>query len=559
MNRRVAVGSMLAVALFTGSLAPPKTLHAQDTHTHELGRVDFPVSCGPGVQSDFDRAVALLHHMMYEDARRAFEGIAERDAECAMARWGIATTLFQPLWPTRPSPADLRRGHELIEVARELGSVTDVERALIGATGAFFEDPESADWRTRIERWAAAMAEAHAAAPDHVETAALYALSRLALAPYTDDRARLQAEAADVLAAIHAEHPRHPGAIHYTIHANDVDGRAGESLEVVRSYSGIAPSVPHALHMPTHIFVRLGEWDDVIEWNRRSADAALEVDAGGRTSHHYPHATDYLLYAHLQRGDDASARAVMEETLEHGPYQRSFVSAYHLAAMPARFAIEREAWEEAADIEPRTPRELPWDSTYWPEAMSWFARGIGAVHTGDLEAARASEDRMAELRDAAREAGEAGFADYIEVDRLILESLIRRAEGDDEIALEMIRAAVEAEERIEKHPISPGALTPAAEARGHLLMSLDRPAEALAAYETALETWPGRYHSLLGAARAARAAGEDALARAYYRELLETVGNAGSDRAGVTEAKRRLADQAGRPENAPLPQPEEPS
>ena len=516
---------------------PPAAAQEGAGHEHDLGEVRFGVSCATEVQPEFDRAVALLHHMMYEDARRTFEAVAREDPDCAMARWGIATTLFQPLWPTRPGPEELRRGWDEIEQARALEPASDREQNLVAATEAFFREPETAEWRKRIERWAAAMEKGYEAHPDDIETAAFYALSQLALGTVSEDRMAVNEGAARILLAIHEREPTHPGAIHYTIHANDVDARAGESLDVVRSYSGIAPSVPHALHMPTHIFVRLGEWAEVIQWNRRSADAALEVDAGGGVSHHYPHATDYLLYAHLQRGDDGRARAVLEETLAKERYQDSFISAFHVAAMPARYAVERRAWEEAAAVEPNTPATLSWDKYPWPEAIAWFGRGLGAARSGDLATAREAEARMAALRDGAEESGERDFAAYIEVDRLILAGWIAHAEGDNETAVERIRSAAELEKTVQKHPVTPGALMPPYEALGDLLLELDRRGEALAAYEASLQTWPGRYNSLLGAARAAAAIPDAEKAQGYYEELLEVVGDAETTRPGVEEAR----------------------
>jgi len=519
------------------ALAAPR-LAAQHAHGQDdLGVVRFAVSCDARVQPGFDRGVALLHHMMYEDARRAFEAVAEEDPGCAMAHWGIAATLFQPLWPTRPTPAELALGWEETQRARALGPGSDRERALLASAEAFFREPETAEWWTRIERWAAAMEEAYRGHPDDTETAAFYALSQLAIGQIAEDRLAHNERAAEILLAIHESEPTHPGAIHYTIHANDVDARADESLDIVRGYSGIAPSVPHALHMPTHIFVRLGEWPGVIEWNRRSADAALEVDAGDGISGHYPHATDYLLYAHLQRGDDEQARAVLAETLERERFQDIFTSAFHLAAMPARFAVERRAWAEAAAIEPRAPASLSWDRYTWPEAISWFARGVGAARSGDLAAARDAEARMTALRDRASDTGERDFATYIEVDRLVLSGWMAHAEGDAETAIERMRAATELEATVQKHPVSPGALLPPYEALGDLLLELERPAEALAAYESSLETWPGRYNTLLGAARAAAAVPAAAKARAYYAKLLEVVGDAASTRPGVREAR----------------------
>jgi tetratricopeptide (TPR) repeat protein len=382
------------------------------------------------------------------------------------------------------------------------------------------------------------MAAAHEASPDDHDVAALYALSLLALSPAAAERDPLHDEAEAVLREIYEQEPTHPGAIHYSIHATDVDGRADNALDMVKAYSDIAPQVPHALHMPTHIYVRLGEWPGVIEWNRRSADAALERPVGDAVSHHYPHATDYILYAHLQRGEDDRALEVLEETLDRDSFQRSFISAFHLAAMPARYAVERRQWEEAAALEPRTPDYLPWDNALWAEGMTWLARGLGALHTDDLNRAGEAESRLAALRDAAKEAGEDAFAAYIEIDRLILAGWIARKEDRPDEAVELIREAAKLEGTVEKHPVTPGALLPPYEALGDLLLDLDRPDEALEAYQASNEVWPGRFNTLLGAARAAAAAGDEDAARTWYAELLEVAGS--SDRAAVSEAEQHL-------------------
>ena len=260
--------------------------------------------------------------MQYVEASAAFEQIAEADPGCAMAHWGIAMTLFQPLWPARPSPEALQRGWEEVTKAQALGTGTDREADLVTAAEAFFREPESAAWRTRIQRWSDAMSQAHAARLDDVETGAFYALSQLAAGPMAPDRMAYHGRAAEILLGIYEREPTHPGAIHYTIHANDVDVRSSESIEVVRSYDDIAPEVPHALHMPTHIFVRLGAWPEVIEWNQKSAEAALRFPAADGISHHYPHALDYLVYAYLQRGEDDKARALVQDVSEEEePFQ----------------------------------------------------------------------------------------------------------------------------------------------------------------------------------------------------------------------------------------------
>ncbi len=521
--------------------AEAQTVHPVSHDADQLGEVDFQVSCVEAVQDDFDRAVALLHHMMYAEARATFQEITEAAPECAMAHWGIAKTLYQPMWPSRPNQADRERGWELVQTARDLGPGSERQEALLAATEAFFQDPEVDEYWPRILRWADAMEEAYQAHPDDNEVAAFYGLAVMARGQSTDDPVAHNARTAEILAEVLEREPLHPGAIHYTIHADDVTGRASENLEVVDRYSEIAPSTPHALHMPSHIYVRLGDWPDVIEWNRQSAEAALQHPVGDSVSFHHIHALDYKLYGYLQRGEDERARRVLDEALATGPYQEDFNSAFHLAIIPARFAVERRDWDEAAELQPRQPEYLEWDRYFWPEALSWYGRGLGAVHTGDLESAQEAEARMMELRDAASEADEAAFATYIEVDRLILSGRIAYAQGDAEQAVALTREAAELEETVEKHPITPGALSPPSEALGELLAELDRPADALAAFEDGLDVWPKRYHSLVGAARAARDAGESERAQAHYATFLEVTDEA-AERGGVTEARREVGD-----------------
>ncbi len=536
---RLATGALVAVGLaMTGGPAQSQTGHEQDNAT--VGSVDFDVSCTAAVDHDFDRAIAFLHHMQYEESRGAFERITEADAGCAMGHWGIAMTLFQPLWPERPTPEALQRGWQEVQQARQLGPGTEREADLVAAAEAFFPDPDLADWWTRITRGSEARARAHQARPGDIETGALYALSQLAAGQIAQDRMTYHGRAAEVLLGIYEREPAHPGATHYTIHANDVSGRAGESLNVVRSYDDIAPQVPHALHMPTHIFVRLGEWAEVVAWNRKSADAALRFPAGNRVSHHYPHALDYLTYAYLQRGEDERAAAVLAEALaQRQTFQGTFVSAFHLAAMPARYALERRAWDEARAITPRTPDSVAWDQFGWAESLSWFARGLGAARTNDEGEAGRAERRMVELRDTARRSGEEAFAIYIEVDRLVLAAWRAYAAAEVERAVRLGHEAADLEAETQKHPVTPGAIYPAQEALGDLLLELRRPQEALAAYEASLETWPGRFNSLLGAGLAARAAGLQEKARTHYRTLLDVTG-ADSQRPAIAEARRFL-------------------
>ncbi|MFH5886048.1 hypothetical protein ACG2F4_17205 [Halalkalibaculum sp. DA3122] len=511
-----------------------------NAQSQDYGQVDFEVSCKEEVQADFNRALAMLHNMMYETAQDDFREITQADPECAMAYWGVATTLFQPLWGTRPSEEDLRQGWQTINKALELAD-SERERLLVESTAAFFREPGIANFWTRIRRWAEAVEAAYEAYPDDEDIAALYGLTRLAIALRADNRDPLHDEAEAILREIYERIPSHPGAIHYTIHATDVDGRAGNALDIVEAYGKIAPAVPHALHMPTHIYVRLGNWPEVIDWNLKSAEAALNYPVNGSISHHYLHAIDYLVYAYLQRGEDEKAESAAERGFSKEPHQASFVAAFHTAAIPARLAVERQKWNKVAKLEPRSPGYLPWDASPWAEGLTWFARGLGAVHTGDIETARESEQKLGDLRDGAKAGGADDMATYIEIDRRILTGWIAHAQNDNRKGVNLLQSAAELENKIEKHPVTSGALLPPNEALGNLLMDLDRPAEALEAYEASDAVWPGRYNTLLGAARAAKAAGKKQAAGEYYERLLANAQD--SNRAGTREAQGFIAGQ----------------
>ncbi len=493
-----------------------------DTH---IGDVNFGVACEESVQSEFDEALGMMHHMMYVASRSAFEEIIEQDPDCAMAYWGVATTLFQPLWGTRPSDEELQRGWEMIGKAKERVE-SEREKKLIKSTAGFFRDPETADFRTRIQRWADGVAEAYQSYPDDADIASLYGLTLMTRAQFMEDRGSLFDEAEDVLRRVFEQIPTHPGAIHYSIHATDVDGRAENALDMVEMYAHIAPHVPHALHMPSHIYVRLGDWPQVIDWNLQSADAALKYPVNGAESHHYIHAIDYLVYAYLQRGEDGKAEDAWRRVKHKERHQGTFISAFHIAAIPARLAVERGDWERAAALQPRDPDYLPWDASPWAEALTWYARGLGAVHTGDIGSAADAEQRLAELRDVARDRGDDNMVVYIETDRLVLAGRIALANGEKDKAVELTREAVQLEKTVEKHPVTPGALQPPREALGNLYMDLGMPDEALAAYEASDQIWPGRLNTLMGAAVAARMNGRADLAREHFARLLESAAGA---------------------------------
>ena len=514
--------TLLSLTILIGSASVANAqFHTHDEQTPVA--VDFRVSCSTPVQARFDRAVAMLHHMTYPEARAVFEQVAKIDPRCAMAHWGIAMTLFQPLWPTRPSPQELQQGWREVQTAESLSPTTDRERLLVQAVAAFFRKPASTDYWLRIRRWQQAMERAYAAFPRDADVAALSALALLAVVP-SDTVSRAPADsAATRLLAVLERIPEHPGAMHYLVHANDMPGRERESPNVLRQYEATAPDNPHALHMPTHVYVRLGDWDAVIGGNERAAEAALRFPAGDHGQFvwdEFPHAIEYLIYALLQRGDDEAAARQLQRLIDTPRLQPSFKTAFHLASTRARYAVERHAWREAMALAPREPASLDWDRFAWPEAVTWFAKGLGAAHEGSLEEARAAAARLQLLESNANAAGEPLFARSIRILRLEVDAWLAHAEGAAGSSVALMREAAALEMATPKHSVTPAPTLPAEELLGDLLLEAGQHAEALAAYRRALSQYPRRFNSLLGAARAARATGEDAVARAYRQELL---------------------------------------
>jgi tetratricopeptide (TPR) repeat protein len=499
MRQRASAGlATLAVGCAAG-------MGAQESATPvaSLGTVHFPISCSKDAQAGFDRGLALLHHMTYPQAREEFARLVGLEPGCAMAHWGVAMTLFQPLWPTRPGPEDIRRGRTEIRAARSLGAATERERLFLEAAAGFFREPDSLDYRERVRGWHQGMERVHAAFPEDPEAATWLALATLAVAPAAGVAREHSDRAAELLLPVYRANPNHPGAMHYLIHADDVPGREHESPEIVRRYTTIAPDNPHALHMPTHIYTRLGDWERVVEGNLRAAATALEQPAGegGRyVWDEFPHAIEYLVYAYLQLGDTGAARAQLRRLQATKSLEPTFKTAFHLASTPARYALERKAWREAMALPPREPAWLDWDRFAWPEAVTWFARGLGAAHEGRRDRARAAAARLVELEAAAGRSGEPLFARQIAVLRLGVEGWTAHAQGHADSALALLRQAAALEATTPKPAVTPAPTLPAQELLGDLLLEQGRPKEAAAAYRRALELYPGRRNSLRGAA-----------------------------------------------------------
>jgi hypothetical protein len=515
--------------------------HAQHEHAEpagepdRLGQVNFPVSCDPAVQPQFNRALALLHSFWYNAAESAFAGVADKDPACAMAHWGVAMSLYHPLW-TEPGGAALEAGAAAVERAESAGGKTELERDFISAIAAFYRDYETKDHVTRVLAYEKAMEQLYSRHRGSDEAALFYSLALQGAAQVSPPDATYarQKKAGAIAEMVFAEHPDHPGAAHYVIHAYDYPALADRALDAARRYAKIAPDSPHALHMPSHIFTRLGYWDESIASNIDSRDAARKHSSLGDELH----ALDYLVYAYLQMGrDDLARRALDEAPGESGGGAVRFAGFYALASMPARYSLERRQWKEAAALEV-SDDVFPGEGYSWTEISLHFARGLGAARSGDLAAARAAMQRLSSISDTVQVRY---WSSAAEVHRDAVAAWVAHAEGESDKALERMRAAADLEDKIDKHPVSPGYVLPARELLGDLLMELGRPDEAMAEYEAALRSSPRRFNGLYGAAQAAEAAGQPRKAAAFYRQLVDLAGDSESRSAELRHARDFLA------------------
>ena len=539
---RISLRNALLGCVFAASLAPAE-LGAEAIG--KVGDVEFPVSCSADAQQQFTRAVALLHSFWYEEAVKAFIGVAETDPGCAMAYWGVAMSNWYPLWYP-PSEAALKAGADAVAKAKSIGAKTDRERDYIEAIAAFYRDSDKLDNRTRSVAYEKAMEQVYARYPDDREAGVFYALALNTTALPTDKTYANQEKAAKILQQVFAEQPNHPGAAHYLIHSYDSAPLADLGLPAAICYSDIAPAVPHALHMPSHIFTRVGQWQNAIESNLASADAgqnyAAKVFGPGVVWDQTLHALDYLEYSYLQTGQDTEAKRVLDQLMS---YQKatpsSLAAAYAVAAIPARYVVERQNWAEAATLSPPA-LSLAADAFPWTAPMITFARALGAAHTGDLTAAQVEIAKLQAARDALIKAKNTYWAGQVDVEVRAASALLAQAQGSGEEALALMRSAADLEDSSDKHPVTPGSIVPARELLGDMLLEANQPALALAEYERSLSSAPNRFHGLAGAARAAERAG-DAAKTKLYREKLVQVAAADSNRAELLSAKRLLAEQ----------------
>ena len=525
------------------------------------GTVDFKVSGAPEMRSEFIRGVALLHSFFYEEARRIFTSVAEQDPNCAMAQWGIAMTWWHPIW-TPPTSDEMRAGKAAIEKAMAMKAGTDLERGFITALNAYYNTPDSPTVGVvgqschgpvgapdRVVAYEKAMRQLSEQYPDDFEAQTFYAFAILALgyATPTDTTLAKQLQAAALLEKLWKKNPNHPGVTHYLIHSYDYPALAERGLPAARSYGSIAPWVPHALHMPSHIFTRLGMWEESIAANRSSADASRAYAAmrhRDATEAEELHALDYMAYSYLQEGQDAKAKEIVDfaATVRKTNPELEFSGAYALAAIPSRYALERNAWSEAAALPiPSIPH---WSSFPFMEALIEYAHALGRAHTGDLEGARKAMDRMRQLRDATSDPKFDYFKRQLDQQVQAASAWVAYGENKKEDAVTMLRRAADAEDILGKHPVSPGALVPAREQLGDLLLTLNRSKEAQQEFEAALKIYPGRFRGLYGAAHAAEQIGEKEQANHYYAKLIAQTAKADGSRGELAQLRDHVAEDA---------------
>ena len=521
------------------------------------GAIDFQISCSPAVQAQFNRGVALLHSFFYEEARNIFTTVATQDPDCAMTQWGIAQSWWHPIW-TPPNPDEMAAGRAAAEKALAL-KATPRERAFIEAINVYYNSPQPESEgpagqschgpigpRERVVAYEKAMRKALDAFPKDFETQVFHAFAVLSVGyatPLDTTRANQRA-AGQTFDRLWKKHRRHPGVAHYIIHSYDYPELATRALPAAQAYADIAPWVPHALHMPSHIFTRLGMWDEAIAGNQASAEASRSYAAQRKRDAaevEELHALDYQMYSYLQQARDDSAKQVLDRAAGvRATYpELEFVGAYAMAAMPARYALERNAWAEAATL-PIPPRPH-WAKFPFVESLFEYAHALGRARTGDREGARKAVERMRALQAATTDVKFDYFKKHLDLQIQAASAWLAHAEGRSDEAVAMLRAAAEAEDALGKHPVTPGALVPAREQLGELLLLLKQPQDALAVYEAGLKIYPARFNSLYGAALSAEHMGNNKLARRHYEALAKQAAKADTERAELTHARQYLA------------------
>jgi Tfp pilus assembly protein PilF len=524
------IRSSLAAAVaatVAATIAPSAT--AQEAAEQRLGTVHFETSCNETAQRRFDRGMRYQHSFWYSASKDVFEEVLKADPSCAIAYWGIAQSLLLNPFGVPPA-ANLAEGLAALAKAKAIGAKTPRENEFIAALAAFYADYDKVDHRTRVQAYLKAMEALAQRYPQDDEAQIYYALALDVAASPADKTYANQLKAAAILEGIFKRQPQHPGVAHYLIHSYDYPPIAEKGLDAARSYSKIAPSAPHAQHMPSHIFTRVGFWKDSIAANQASVRAAKAEKGYGDQLH----GQDYMVYAYLQLGRDKEARAVIDEMASAtGPDAPG--ASFALAASPARYVVERGNWSGAAELQVR-PTKFPHVA-----AITHFARALGAARSGKPDAAQADVAKLAELRDKLREAKDAYWAGQVDIQWQIANAWLLNAQGKQDEALKAMAAAADAEDKTEKSPVTPGPIAPARELLGAMLLERGMAKEALAAFEGTLTKEPHRLGATLGAAKAAEKLGDTAKARAHYAAAVALAENADPVRPDIAAARAFVA------------------
>lgn len=526
--------------LFSLSCSDQKTTDEQRAYlTPEImcGTVQFSDGCSPKLDTLIGFGIALIHHMTYEDAEYTFNRVIELDKDCFWGYWGKAMSYIHPLWPDIPDDKTLNDGFVLSQNALKLAK-TEKEKLYGAAVASFYEDGLNKSEPERLEAFKNGWMTAREQLPEDIEARMFSVLSMLATVSPNDKTYKIQREAGAICEEVMKNFPDHPAAFHYAIHAYDYPPLAQNAIRVAREYYKIAPELPHALHMPTHIFTRLGYWQESIDLNLRAAAAAWKLPDGKQISNHYFHALDYLVYSYLQKSEYQKAKEIANllDTL-NGPFQTLPQFAYSMAAIPGRLALEYQNWKEAANLTLTHP-DFSWDKFPQYEALIYFAKGIGAGRSGNIEIAQQSYQKLDELQKTFTDSESNKYwINQIEIQKKVVKAWEFYAQNELDKSLKMMSSVADLEDATEKSPVTPGQLLPAREMLGDLLLEMNKPKEALVQYELTLEKNPNRFNSLYGAGKSAELIGDKKKTKFYFSELLKLNNHSNSTRPQIVYAE----------------------
>ncbi|MEO8472567.1 MAG: tetratricopeptide repeat protein [Chryseolinea sp.] len=530
---------IVSLGLDTGEIALCRSDNTQ------FGKVSFDLACSENAKKDFQIGAALLHSFEYPEAEKVFAKIIDQDPHCVMAYWGAAMCNFHPLWEP-PSQADLAKGARVIKLARSL--VTDQqsrESHWLETIATIYDQWDSLDHKTRVSKFQKASEELYLKYPEDNEAAIFYALALRAASDPKDKTFVKQKKAGEILNAILSKEPDHPGVAHYIIHVYDYPELADLGLKSAMKYASLAAASAHAQHMPSHIFTRLGLWDESIKSNTKSVDAAKCYAENVGIKGHWDeelHGLDYLMYAHLQQGDDASALKEFQyfKTIDE-VFPMNAKDAYSFASLPARYAVERKDWKSASQLE-LVPKGFPWDHYYWERSNIDFARFLGDIHSNNIQDAREHFGQLKMAQQKLADAKDIYKANLVLIQVKAAEGWLNLVEGNKAKAVELMSAAADLEDATEKHPVSPGSIIPARELLGDMYLKTGNLLKALNAYEASLKRNPKKFNSLYGAAYTSEQSGNVDKGIRYYQELIELAKSSGSNRDELTRAEKYIKD-----------------